>query len=314
MTTQNNTRDIQALFNATAFDSQGEKLGDVKEIFVDDASGQPTFVEVNHGLFGMNSSLVPLRGHRFNGSNADELVLAFPKDRIKDAPGIDSDAGLSVEEQNEIYRHYGITDAKDEVRYTTNDNRTAQGGRTGNEEHYAAGAGVGAAGAGVGATTGRHHADVDAPDHKDRVAGEATDRNPAAADATDKDALVRSEEQLNVEKENVKTGKARLRKYVVNETETVEVPVTREEVRVERTPISEEEAARLGNSEISEGDASVTLHEERVTVNKETVPVEKVELNKEQVRGTERVSEELQKERIETEGVTEHDPNRGTTK
>lgn len=304
MTTQNNTRDIQVLFNATAFDSQGEKLGDVKEIFVDDASGQPTFVEVNHGLFGMNSSLVPLRGHRFNGSNTDELVLAFPKDRIKDAPGIDSDAGLSVEEQNEIYRHYGITDAKDEVRYTTNDNRTAQGGHAGNEDHLAAGAGVGAAGAGVGATTGRHHADVDATDRKDRV----------AADATDKDALVRSEEQLNVEKENVKTGKARLRKYVVTETESVEVPVTREEVRVERTPISEEEAARLGNSEIAEGDASVTLHEERVTVNKETVPVEKVELNKEQVRGTERVSEEVQKERIETEGVTERDPNRGTTK
>lgn len=184
MTTQNNTRDIQALFNATAVDSQGEKLGDVKEIFVDDASGQPTFVEVNHGLFGMNSSLVPLRGHRFNGSNTDELVLAFPKDRIKDAPGINSDAGLSVEEQNEIYHHYGITDAKDEVRYTTNDNRTAQNGRTGNEDDYAAGAGVGAAGAGVGATTGRHHADVDATDRKDRVAG----------DATDKDALVRSEE------------------------------------------------------------------------------------------------------------------------
>ena len=304
MTTQNNTRDIQALFNATAVDSQGEKLGDVKEIFVDDASGQPTFVEVNHGLFGMNSSLVPLRGHRFNGSNTDELVLAFPKDRIKDAPGINSDAGLSVEEQNEIYHHYGITDAKDEVRYTTNDNRTAQNGRTGNEDDYAAGAGVGAAGAGVGATTGRHHADVDATDRKDRVAG----------DATDKDALVRSEEQLNVEKENVKKGKARRRTYVVTETETVEVPVTREEVRVERTPISEEEAARLGNSEIAEGDASVTLHEDRVTVNKETVLVEKVGLNKEQVRGTERVSEEVQKERIETGGVTERDPNRGATK
>ena len=112
----------------------------------------------------------------------------------------------------------------------------------------------------------------------------------------------------------MKKGKARRRTYVVTETETVEVPVTREEVRVERTPISEEEDARLGNSEIAEGDASVTLHEDRVTVNKETVLVEKVGLNKEQVRGTERVSEEVQKESIETEGVTERDPNRGATK
>ena len=44
-------KNIKDLFNATAYDKNGEKLGDVNEVFVDDQSGQPTFVEVNHGLF-----------------------------------------------------------------------------------------------------------------------------------------------------------------------------------------------------------------------------------------------------------------------
>ena len=87
-------KNIKDLFNATAYDKAGEKLGSVKEVFVDEQSGQPTFVEVNHGLFGMSSSLVPLRGHDFTG---DELKLAFSKDRIENAPDFDSDKPLTPE-------------------------------------------------------------------------------------------------------------------------------------------------------------------------------------------------------------------------
>ena len=119
-----------------------------------------------------------------------------------------------------------------------------------------------------------------------------------------RDRLIRSEEQLNVNKERVASGEARLRKYVVTDTESVEVPVEREEVRVERTPINAEDAknyngAISGDSE----EASVTLHEERVNVNKETVPVEKINLKKDTVRDTETHTEELRKEQIDTDGV-----------
>ncbi|MGO2574084.1 MAG: PRC-barrel domain-containing protein, partial [Corynebacterium casei] len=57
------SKNVQDLLSATAYDNNGDKLGDVNEVFVDDDSGQPTFVDVNHGLFGMGNSLVPLRGH-----------------------------------------------------------------------------------------------------------------------------------------------------------------------------------------------------------------------------------------------------------
>ncbi|MDN8596651.1 PRC and DUF2382 domain-containing protein [Corynebacterium tuberculostearicum] len=301
-------KNIKDLFNATAYDKDGEKLGDVNEVFVDDQSGQPTFVEVNHGLFGMNSSLVPLRGHDFSG---DDLKLGFSKDRIKDAPDFDSDKPLTPEAQSDIFKHYGLENAHDVTDYKDSNldsKRDAQAGAD-KDHNLTAGAGA-AAGAGVaGAGVAGAHADEKkAATHTtdaaatERKAGVADD---AAAARTNNDGeLIRSEEQLNVNKERVASGEARLRKYVVTDTESVEVPVEREEVRVERTPINAEDAKNYNGSISGDSEeASVTLHEERVNVNKETVPVEKINLKKDTVRDTETHTEELRKEQIDTDGV-----------
>ncbi|MDU7511905.1 MAG: DUF2382 domain-containing protein, partial [Corynebacterium sp.] len=229
-------KNIKDLFNATAYDKDGEKLGNVNEVFVDDQSGQPTFVEVNHGLFGMNSSLVPLRGHDFSG---DDLKLGFSKDRIKDAPDFDSDKPLTPEAQSDIFKHYGLDNAQDVTDYKDSNldsKRDVQAGAD-KDHNLAAGAGVAGAGAGVaGAHADEKKADTHTTDAAatERKAGVADD---AAAARTNNDGeLIRSEEQLNVNKERVASGEARLRKYVVTDTESVEVPVEREEVRVERTP------------------------------------------------------------------------------
>ena len=295
-------KNIKDLFNATAYDKNGEKLGDVNEVFVDDQSGQPTFVEVNHGLFGMSSSLVPLRGHDFSG---DDLKLGFSKDRIKDAPDFDSDKPLTPEAQSDIFKHYGLDNAHDVTDYKDSNLDSKSDAQAGADKDHNLTAGAGAAGAGVaGAHADEKKADTHTTDAAatERKAGVADD---AAAARTNNDGeLIRSEEQLNVNKERVATGEARLRKYVVTDTESVEVPVEREEVRVERTPINAEDAknyngAISGDSE----EASVTLHEERVNVNKETVPVEKINLKKDTVRDTETHTEELRKEQIDTDGV-----------
>jgi uncharacterized protein (TIGR02271 family) len=123
-------------------------------------------------------------------------------------------------------------------------------------------------------------------------------------DATrrDDDAMTRSEEQLHVGTERVQTGRARLRKYVVTENQNVTVPVTREEVRLEREPITDANVGdALSGPEISEDEHEVTLTEERVVVQKETVPVERVRLDKDTVTEEQQVSEEVRKERIELE-------------
>ena len=93
-----------------------------------------------------------------------------------------------------------------------------------------------------------------------------------------------SEERVNVGKQRRESGRARLRKYVVTEHVTQTVPVRREEVRVEREPITESNRdAALAGPGISEDEHEVVLHEEQPVVEKETVPVERVRLDTETV-------------------------------
>ena len=272
---------IEDLANATAYDVDGDKVGGVKDVYVNDTTGQPDFVSVNHGLFGGGDSIVPLRGHTLRDG---ELHLAFQKDRIEDAPDLDENGHLTTEDQDAFYRHYGLENTQDVTTYETG-NRFAETGA------------AGAAGAGAGYAAGER-TDVDT-ERRDVV---DADRR----DVADNDEIIRSEEQLNVSKDRVETGEVRLRKYVVNETENVEVPVEREEVRVVREPITDADRANYDGN-IGEQEASVTLSEDRVNVSKESVPVEKVSLEKDTVRDTERVSEEVRKERFETDGVVEGD-------
>lgn len=118
-------------------------------------------------------------------------------------------------------------------------------------------------------------------------------------------AMTRSEEQLHVGTERVETGRARLRKYVVTEQETVTVPVSREEVRLEREPITDANAGdALSGPDISEEEHEVVLSEERPVIAKETVPVERVKLDTDTVTDTEQVSADVRKEEIELEDGT----------
>ena len=119
---------------------------------------------------------------------------------------------------------------------------------------------------------------------------------------TTDEAMTRSEERLDVGTEQVQTGRARLRKYVTTHTESVEVPVSREEIRVEREPITDanrDEA--MSGAELSEEEHEVTLMEERPVVAKETVPVERVRLDKDTVTDKAQVSEEVRAEQIDVD-------------
>ncbi|RDI53365.1 PRC and DUF2382 domain-containing protein [Nocardia mexicana] len=122
------------------------------------------------------------------------------------------------------------------------------------------------------------------------------------------DEMIRSEERLQVGTERQEVGTARLRKYVVSEDQTVDVPTTHEEARIEREPITD--PAHMRQPEIGEQESEVTLHEDRVTVHKESVPVERVRLEVDEVEDQRTVSDTVRKERIEAEGV-ETEKNRG---
>ncbi len=118
------------------------------------------------------------------------------------------------------------------------------------------------------------------------------------------DAMTRSEEELRVGTRQREAGRARLRKYVVTEMVTKTVPVQREEVRIEREPITDANRDRAtSGTDISEDEHEVILHEEEPVVEKRVVPQERVRLGKETIAEEREVSEEVRKEQIDTEGL-----------
>jgi uncharacterized protein (TIGR02271 family) len=136
------------------------------------------------------------------------------------------------------------------------------------------------------------------PAGRERPTGDGAGRDVSGPETDD--AMTRSEEELRVGTTSRESGRARLRKYVVTEDVTKTVPVTREEVRVEREPITDANRDdALDGPEISEEEHEVVLHEEEVVMDKRTVPKERVRLDKDTVTEERDVSETVRKEQIE---------------
>jgi len=197
------------------------------------------------------------------------IQVPYDKDLIKGAPNNEAGEPLSEADEQELYSYYNLT------------------GPAGYDAAYTQSQGL----------VGDRHAEITNTDipFQNGVSGDAG-------------YLTRSEEQLHVGTEKVETGRARLRKFVVTEQQTVTVPVTREEVRVVREPVAPGDT--VDDVTIGEAAADVVLTEERVVVNKETVPVEKVRLDTETVTEQQDVTESVRKEQIEFDDNTTIDTDR----
>ena len=232
--------------------TSGDKIGSIGQIYVDDSTGEPSWVTVRTGFFGMSESFVPLEGATDNGK---DIMVNHDKDTVKDAPRIDADRQLSPDEEETLYVHYGMT-------------------------------------------SGSGHRDR----NRDRDKGRDWDKKGHTSGTATDEAMTVSEERLRVGTEKRERGRARLRKYVVTENVTKTVPVSHEEVRVEREPITDANvgAAKSG-PDISEEEHEVVLHEERPVVEKDVVPTERVRLSKETTTHDETVSGEVRKEQVDTD-------------
>jgi uncharacterized protein (TIGR02271 family) len=117
------------------------------------------------------------------------------------------------------------------------------------------------------------------------------------------DAMTRSEEELTVGKTERETGRARLKKYVVEEEVTQTVPVRREEVRIEREPITDANVdAATDGPAISEEEHEVVLHAEEPVAGKRTVPKERISLQKDVHEEEREVGDTVRKERVDVDG------------
>lgn len=133
-------------------------------------------------------------------------------------------------------------------------------------------------------------------DPSDRDRSEGYDVSGPTTD----DAMTRSEEELRIGKTEREAGRARLKKYVVTENVSETVPVQREEVRIEREPITDANVdAATAGGDITDEEHEVVLHEEQVVTEKRAVPKERVRLAKDTITEEHQVSEEVRKEQIQ---------------
>jgi uncharacterized protein (TIGR02271 family) len=114
------------------------------------------------------------------------------------------------------------------------------------------------------------------------------------------------EEELQATKRSVETGDVRVRKEVITETKTIEVPVSREEAVIERRAVTGAEAGRevgeIEASSLREGEeVRIPLREEEVSVEKRVVPREEVRIGKEVTQETRKVTEDVKREEAKVE-------------
>lgn len=233
----------------TVVDRDGEKIGKLDEIYLDRETHELEWALVKTGLLGTKSSFVPLKGA---APADDDVRVAHAKGQVKDAPSVDPDGELSQQEEEQLYRHYGLQYSE------------------------------------FGSASGLP---------------EGTTRDTSGGSQSSADAMTRSEEEVRAGTAERERGRTRLKKYVETEDVQHTVPVSREEARVEREPITDENIDEaMAGPEITESEHEVTLKEEEPVVERRTVPKERVRLEKDVETGEEQVSEQVRKERIDVEG------------
>jgi uncharacterized protein (TIGR02271 family) len=231
--------------NYEVYDNSGEKIGKVDDLFVDE-NDNPEYVGVKMGFLGTRSTLIPMDTITVDES-AGRLVTSADKQTVKNGPTFDDDREITPDFENEVHSYYGLQSTE---------------------------------------TT------------EERGAYDAYTR-----ESTDEDELrvQRSEEELRAGTREREAGALNVRKRVVSERQQMEVPTRREEVTVERVPVEGEASeAQIGDDEVR-----VPVTEEEVVVEKRPVAKEEVRIRKDVVEDTEVVEEDVRKEEVDVVDQTE---------
>ena len=227
------------------YDRNGEKIGKVDDLFVDE-NDSPEYIGVKMGFLGTRTTLIPMDLVTVDDS-AGRLDVATDKETAKNGPAFDDDREITPDFENEIYSYYGLQRAE------TSAEPAAYGAYT--------------------------------------------------REATDEDELriQRSEEELRAGTREREAGALNVRKRVVSERQQMEVPTRREEVTVDRVPVEGE----ASEAEIGDDEVRVPVTEEEVVVEKRPVAKEEVRIRKDVVEDTEVVEEDVRREEVDIDDATE---------
>ena len=256
----------------TVYDQSGSKIGKVDDLFVDE-NDQPEYIGVKMGFLGTSSTLIPMQAVTVDEAS-QSITVSSDKDTVKNGPTFDDDREITPEYENQVYSYYGLQAAQ------------------GSEERGA-----------YGEYYGEEHPGVAMGDTE---SGEFREHDPAeegvsepGGDLDDEDELrvQRTEEELRAGTREREAGAMNVRKRVRTDRERMEVPTRREEVTVDRVPInSETTGAEIGDDEVR-----VPVTEEEVVVEKRPVAKEEVRIRKDVVEDTEVVEEDVRKEEVDVD-------------
>jgi uncharacterized protein (TIGR02271 family) len=269
------------------YDQHGQKIGKVDDLFVDE-NDQPEYLGVKTGLFGLRSTLIPWEMVRVDEGQR-VIEISADKDYVKGAPNFDDDKDITPEFEREVYSHFGLR----------REETTGERGRYG--AYY---------GAATDEASGERHPGIAMGD-VDRQSGQFHEHDPAAEglaepgdDLRDEDELrvQRTEEELRAGTREREAGALNVRKRVRTDREQIRVPKRREEVHVERVPVEGREASE---GEIGEDEVFMPVTEEEVVVEKRPEVKEEIRVRKDVAQDEEIVEEDVRREEVDIDDQTE---------
>jgi uncharacterized protein (TIGR02271 family) len=310
------THALQQYEGHEVYDRDGDKIGKVDELFVDE-NDHIEYMGVKMGLMGLGgSALVPWDAVRVDEGNR-RIEVSADKETVKNGPGYDDGQEITPEYEEQVRAHYGLGggghqgaaqqhrgaygdyyDDRDED-FTSS---AAAAGVAGGERSETEARGAEARG-GTGAHRGEESLTEGRGTGHEREHDHGREGLGAARSADDDDELrvQRSEEELRVGTREHEAGRMNIRKRVRTDREQVRVPKRREEVSVDRVPVNDREASE---AEIGEDEFVVPVVEEEVVVDKRPVVKEEVRVRKDVVEDEQVVEEDIRKEEVDIDDQT----------
>src|ERR687886_988080 len=270
-------------------DPQGQKIGQVDDLFVDE-NDQPEYLGVKMGFLGLRSTLIPWEIVKVD-EGAHSVEVLVDKDKAKDGPTFDDDREITPEYEEHVRSYYGV-----------------QGGAQASEERGAYGEYYGDEPGHVG--PGIREGDTETGEFRGHSEDDEGVNQSGTSDLEDEDELrvQRVEEELRAGTREREAGQVNVRKRVRTDREQIRVPKRREEVRVERVPV--EEGREASEAQIGEEEISVPVVEEEDVVEKRPVVKEEVRIRKDVAEQEEVVEEEVRSEEVDIEDQTDQQRQR----
>ncbi len=262
------TQSPDQLFGCEVTDSNGNKIGKVDGVWVDDATNDLEFIGVKIGMLMGKTHIIPVtQGQTGSGT----ISVPYDESKIKDAPSFGADDELSPADEDRIYTYYGV------------DRSTGQS----------------PTGLPAGEQTGGYTTtDTDTRDYQTT----GPDTRDYDTSGTGERGMKLSEEQLQVGKRQVESGRVRLRKVVRTEHQEVPVELRREEVTIERVSAS---GAAVPGDAFREEEIDVPVMREEAVVDKQAHVTGEVHLNKTTETETQTVGGDVRSEDVEVDDDTE---------